>query len=172
MSGSADLRASDAERERVVERLRAAAGEGRLATDELEERISGALDARTHGDLERLLADLPGPRLPAPRQTRPPAPRVGGDAFSQRREALAQATVGFLTPNLVCLAIWAATGADNFWPKWVLLFTGIWYGVFLIRYVARVEHHHYDSRGRPHPSQHPRDRHRDRHRHRRRRYYG
>jgi Domain of unknown function (DUF1707) len=143
MSGSADLRVSDAERDRAVERLRAAAGEGRLATEELEERISGALNARTHGDLERLLSDLPGPKLPAPRQTRAPAPAPDP---ARRRAALAEATVGFLTPNLVCLAVWAATGADNFWPKWVLLFTGIWYGLFLIRYVARVEHHH----GPPH----------------------
>ena len=47
----------------MVERLRAAAGEGRLATEELEERVSEALAARTHGDLDRLLTDLPGPRL-------------------------------------------------------------------------------------------------------------
>jgi Domain of unknown function (DUF1707) len=151
MSGSADLRVSDAERERAVERLRSAAGEGRLATEELEERISGALNARTHGDLERLLSDLPGPRLPAPRQTRPPAPPPDP---ARRREALAQATVGFLTPNVVCLAVWAATGADNFWPKWVLLGTSLWFGVFLIRYVARVEHHY----GPPH--HHRRRRHR------------
>src|SRR5215831_11263470 len=102
MPGSADLRVSDAERERVVERLRAAAGEGRLATEELEDRISDALEARTHGDLEKLLADLPGPRLPAPRQTRPPARKPDPH---QRRELLARQTVGFLTPNAVCIAV-------------------------------------------------------------------
>jgi hypothetical protein len=161
MTGSADLRVSDAERERAVERLRAAAGEGRLATEELEDRISEALGARTHGDLEKLLADLPGPKLPAPRQTRPPAPKPDPQ---QRRDLLARQTVGFVTPNIVCIAIWAATGAPNFWPKWVLLFTGIWYGIFLIRYIARVEHEHYDQRGNPrHRGGPPR--------HRRRRYY-
>jgi DUF1707 SHOCT-like domain len=165
MPGPADLRVSDAERERVVERLRAAAGEGRLATDELEERVSEALAARTHGDLDRLLTDLPGPRLPAPRQSRPPAPRADP---VQRRELLARQTVGFLTPNAVCIAIWAATGAANFWPKWVLLFTGIWYGVFLIRYLARIEHEHYDARGNARDRRHPRAR----GQHRRRRYHG
>jgi hypothetical protein len=54
------LRASDADREAVVDRLREAAGEGRLEPDELEQRIDGALRARTYGDLAELLADLPG----------------------------------------------------------------------------------------------------------------
>ncbi len=162
MPDSADLRVSDAERDRAVERLRTAAGEGRLATEELEDRIAGALQARTHGDLETLLSDLPGPRLPAPRQTRPPAPPPDPE---QRRRLLARQTVAFVSPNAVCLAIWAASGSGSFWPKWVLLFTGIWYGLFLIRYVARVEHEHYDARGN--------SRHRGRpHHHRRRRYHG
>jgi hypothetical protein len=54
------LRASDAERDAVIDRLCEAAGEGRLEPDELEARIDGALRARTYGDLADLLADLPG----------------------------------------------------------------------------------------------------------------
>jgi hypothetical protein len=53
------LRASDADRDGVAERLRAAATEGRLSTDELDERLSAALRARTYGELDPLLADLP-----------------------------------------------------------------------------------------------------------------
>jgi hypothetical protein len=53
------LRASDADRDAVVDRLRDAAGEGRLEPDELEQRVDGALRARTYGDLADLLADLP-----------------------------------------------------------------------------------------------------------------
>jgi hypothetical protein len=53
------LRASDADRDAVVDRLREAAGEGRLEPDELEQRVDGALRARTYGDLAELLADLP-----------------------------------------------------------------------------------------------------------------
>src|SRR5436309_3108649 len=56
------LRASDAERERVVEALRAHAAEGRLAPDELEQRIEGAYAAATRAELRPLLADLPAPR--------------------------------------------------------------------------------------------------------------
>jgi hypothetical protein len=54
------LRASDADRDAVIGRLRDAAGEGRLEPDELEQRVGGALRARTYGDLAGLLVDLPG----------------------------------------------------------------------------------------------------------------
>jgi hypothetical protein len=53
------LRASHDDRDRVVEILRVAAGDGRLTAEELEERIEGALSARTHADLAKLTADLP-----------------------------------------------------------------------------------------------------------------
>lgn len=61
MSRYDSLRASDADRDAVTERLREAAGEGRLEPDELEERVDRALRARTYGELARLVADLPGP---------------------------------------------------------------------------------------------------------------
>jgi Flp pilus assembly protein TadB len=53
------LRASDADRDAVTDRLREAAGEGRLEPEELEERVDAALRARTYGELTRLVADLP-----------------------------------------------------------------------------------------------------------------
>jgi hypothetical protein len=56
------LRASDAERDQIVDRLHKAATEGRIASDELEQRVSQALKAQTYGELEATVADLPGPR--------------------------------------------------------------------------------------------------------------
>jgi hypothetical protein len=53
-----DLRASDADRERVVEVLRRAVSDGQLTVEELEERVPSAYAARTRGELERLTADL------------------------------------------------------------------------------------------------------------------
>jgi Domain of unknown function (DUF1707) len=68
MRSQHSLRASDADRDAVVDRLREAAGEGRLEPDELEQRVDGALRARTYGDLAQLLADLPADgRMPSPR---------------------------------------------------------------------------------------------------------
>jgi len=60
------LRAGHADRDAVVERLREAAGDGRIDLEELEERIEKALTARTYGELEALTADLPAPGAPAP----------------------------------------------------------------------------------------------------------
>jgi Flp pilus assembly protein TadB len=68
------LRASDADRDAVTDRLREAAGEGRLEPEELEQRVDAALRARTYGELGRLVADLPGGReVPWRRQSRRPA---------------------------------------------------------------------------------------------------
>jgi hypothetical protein len=55
------LRASDAERDAAVERLKTALVEGRLADEEFDQRMRAALTARTRADLEGLLADLPAP---------------------------------------------------------------------------------------------------------------
>jgi hypothetical protein len=56
------IRVSDADRERVTARLRDHYAEGRLSAEELEERISAALSAKTVGDLRRVLVDLPEPQ--------------------------------------------------------------------------------------------------------------
>lgn len=53
------LRASHQDRDRVVEILRVAAGDGRLTSDELDERLEAALTARTFGELAALTTDLP-----------------------------------------------------------------------------------------------------------------
>ncbi|MGO9489580.1 MAG: DUF1707 domain-containing protein [Solirubrobacteraceae bacterium] len=70
MASRTTLRASDADRDRVAERLRKAATEGRLLTEELEQRLESAFRARTYGQLERLIADLPGKPV-LPRRRRP-----------------------------------------------------------------------------------------------------
>jgi hypothetical protein len=53
------LRASHADRDRTVEVLRDAAGDGRLSASELDERVGAALTARTGSELAALTADLP-----------------------------------------------------------------------------------------------------------------
>ncbi|GAA1259382.1 DUF1707 SHOCT-like domain-containing protein [Streptomyces javensis] len=56
---SPELRASHADRDRVVDVLRIAAGDGLLTADELDERLEAALSARTLDELAPLTADLP-----------------------------------------------------------------------------------------------------------------
>jgi hypothetical protein len=65
------IRTSDADREQVAARLRDAYAEGRLTHEELDERISAALNAKTFGDLGQVLTDLPGPKLAAYQPKRP-----------------------------------------------------------------------------------------------------
>lgn len=80
------LRASDADRERVADLLREAASDGRLSLTELEERIDALYAAKTYGELEPVMHDLPGIGLPQPQATAPaertdaaaPAKRIGG----------------------------------------------------------------------------------------------
>jgi len=57
--GGAGTRASDRERDVVVQRVQDAFAEGRLDDAEFDERSRAALTARTHADLDALLADLP-----------------------------------------------------------------------------------------------------------------
>jgi hypothetical protein len=58
-----DLRASHEDRDRVVEVLRVAAGDGRLTAEELDERLEDALTARTYGELAAVTRDLPAAGL-------------------------------------------------------------------------------------------------------------
>jgi hypothetical protein len=61
-----DLRASDADRDRIADILREALAEGRLDADEHAERIDGVYRAKTLGELEPLVRDLPGAGTPRP----------------------------------------------------------------------------------------------------------
>ena len=52
-------RAADADREATSERLRRHHAEGRLDTEEFQERVDRCFQAKTVGELEQLVADLP-----------------------------------------------------------------------------------------------------------------
>jgi hypothetical protein len=87
------LRASDADRERVAEALRRHHLDGRLDTDELQERLDRCYAARTAGELAPLLEDLPGA------------------AETQRPRRAARAWPPALVAVLVVLLAFATVGA-------------------------------------------------------------
>jgi hypothetical protein len=67
MAKHGSLRASDADRDQIIDRLRKASAEGRLAAHELEQRVTTALRARTYAELDATVSDLPAAgRLTAP----------------------------------------------------------------------------------------------------------
>jgi hypothetical protein len=107
------LRASDDERESTATLLRDHGAAGRLDVDELEQRVAAAYAARTHGELEALVADLPG---------RPPARPVV--APHRHRHGWG----GFVPVSILLIAIWAISGAGYFWPAWVM----VWWGFALV----------------------------------------
>jgi hypothetical protein len=96
-----DLRASDDDRQAVIDRLSAHFRSGRLDAEELEERTAAATAAKTYGDLAALEADLPAPTAPVPSRGRRAAEKLGGA----------------LVFSAIFWVIWLATGADGFvWP--------------------------------------------------------
>jgi hypothetical protein len=106
-----DLRASQDERDRVVERLRTHAGEGRLELDELEDRVELALRARTRGELAALVRDLP--RLPNRERGR-----------RQRTVARVSAAMA-LMPLLLAIVLFSAAPPMIAWMGWPIL--GFWF---------------------------------------------
>jgi hypothetical protein len=107
-----DLRVSQEEREEVVELLRTQAGEGRLDLEELEERVEAALSARTRGDLDPLLADLPDTRSPRRQSGAVRAVALGSVAMA-------------LLPLLGGIAILAAAPPAFAWVGWTAI--GWWF---------------------------------------------
>lgn len=98
------MRASDADRERVVAFLRDRCSEGRLSADELSQRVEEAYVARTFAELESLLRDLPGwPFPPAA-----PAPFEGTLAPRRRGRAVTYVAVALLLAATFTGAAWAA----------------------------------------------------------------
>jgi len=87
----ASHRASDSDREQVAERLRHAMAEGRLSGDEFEQRLEALYAARTYGELDALLADLPVNRSP-----REPRIRLGPLAGAVSAVMLVVAVLGML----------------------------------------------------------------------------
>jgi DUF1707 SHOCT-like domain len=86
------LRASDADRERVANVLREAAGDGRLSMDELDERLDAVYAAKTYAELEPITHDLPDSRAayvpaPSPAAKLDPA-RFGGEPTSSGAVAI------------------------------------------------------------------------------------
>ncbi|WP_406725722.1 DUF1707 domain-containing protein [Streptomyces sp. GD-15H] len=75
---AADLRVSDADRDRIADLLREALAEGRLTADEHAERVEGVLAAKTAGELEVFVRDLPGAHQGRPAHASAPSRPTAG----------------------------------------------------------------------------------------------
>ncbi len=109
------VRASDADREQIADRLRKAAAEGRLLAEELEQRIEATLKARTYGELDALVDDLPDDRLAAAR------PR----AVTRTSGAVGVLAVALVAAALVAVVALIVTGTIVAGGAWILF--GVWF---------------------------------------------
>ena len=129
MNDSQAMRASDRDREQVVDRLRTAMEDGRLTTDEYVDRVGRAYQARTYGDLAPLQADLPRVVLAAPgpatRQPQPPASLISRSRTLASLPVLLKVLWAiWLTAVSVNVVVWVLVSltTGNFlypWPLWV-----------------------------------------------------
>ncbi len=108
------MRASDGDRQEVVERLRAALEDGRLKTDEYLDRMGLAYQAVTYGDLAALCADLPETGSMVKREAPPPA------EAPQPPAARPGVVAGLPTTLKVLWTIWLAVVSINV-VIWVLV---------------------------------------------------
>jgi hypothetical protein len=108
--GRGRLRASRADRERVIELLKAGFVQERLTKEELDSRVGLALASRTYADLAELTADLPAAEIPAePAAAGPAAAPAGTPARTLARALRRSATCMLVALALVGLV--AITGA-------------------------------------------------------------
>jgi Domain of unknown function (DUF1707) len=129
MAYDPNVRASDADRDKVASLLREHHAQGRLTPEEFDDRLDRAFGAKTVGELDRLLADLPSIdlyRLPDAALTRQPRQARSAALVrdrAARRSARWRAAWGtWLAISLVCFAIWVVSGANGtIWPLWVAL---------------------------------------------------
>lgn len=127
--GRDEMRAGDSDRQAVADKLKKALDEGRLDIVEYDERLQKTYAAKTYGDLEGLLDDLPGTSVSPRAQAEPVAGAqpAAAPAVSKRPGQLIKAGLGgFGGIFVVGSVIWLVTSLGSghmqyFWPVWLLI---------------------------------------------------
>ncbi|MEW2355208.1 DUF1707 domain-containing protein [Spirillospora sp. NPDC029432] len=136
MPPNPDMRASDADRDRVASTLREHCAQGRITMDELEERLEATYAARTLGQLEEVTHDLPEEdlhQLPVPADQRtsyvPERKGQGGELY---RAGMRGMWATWATVSGINLVIWLAIAlTGNLVYPWWLWVAGPW-GIMLL----------------------------------------
>ncbi|GAA1601000.1 DUF1707 domain-containing protein [Actinoplanes couchii] len=120
------MRAGDGDRQQVADQLKAALDEGRLDLSEYDERVQRAYGAKTYGDLDGLLDDLPGTVPVTKSQVMPAAapepPTAHGSVHKKaKHQGKSGGVQGMAFVFVICVFVWLMGGAGYFWPGWVLI---------------------------------------------------
>jgi hypothetical protein len=136
------LRAADVDRTYVAEILKRAVDEGRLSLSEYDDRLVRTYEARTYGDLDKVILDLPRPSRRSairPVSSTPPVPGAGWSPPQQQtpgrdpdwlRRAWAAWAIA-VSVNVVVWLIVSLTTAEFIYP-WPLWVAGPWGAVLLV----------------------------------------
>ncbi len=135
--GRDEMRAADADRQAVADQLKGALDEGRLDLHEYDERLQQAYAAKTYGELQPLLSDLPAAALPVPAQ-RDPEGLVTASDGEVRRQWLLGVWSSWVVVVGINVVVWliaslASTDLIYFWPVWV---AGPWGAVLAVATVT------------------------------------
>jgi Domain of unknown function (DUF1707) len=142
LPGRGYMRASHADRDRVIDALQDAFVQGRLTKDEFDSRLDQALASRTHADLAPLTADLPT-LPPAARPPRPASQARRPVPARPRSTAVRNGSRVIATSTLVTGSVWAvALLSQSDSPVlaaviWTVTFA--WFGAVLLAVSAMLE---------------------------------
>jgi hypothetical protein len=130
-----DLRAADVDRQFVAERLKSALDEGRLDLHEYDERLQNVYAAKTYGDLDKVLSDLPGfapvghsQVVPSAADNRYPTAVARAELEGKPLRNMPKWLIGVWSAWLVAVSvnvvIWLLVSLSSgnfvyFWPMWV-----------------------------------------------------
>jgi len=166
MARDPNIRASDADRDRTAAALREHMAEGRLTNEEFDERLDKVYAAKTLGDLDGLMADLPRTDLAQPANVSLHGAGASPPVPEQRPDGSVQASGGRFSPawraawgswlgiTLLFFVIWLVSGASG--GLWFLWVPGIMGVLLLGRWISGGPAHH--DRRSDRPRRHHRDR--------------
>jgi hypothetical protein len=146
------LRASDDDRDRTASLLREHHAAGRLTVEEFQERLDATYEAKTLGQLQELLADLPSidlyhlpeQSMRRSQQEAASAPPPGRPEQHRRRSAAWRNHWGsWLSVNMLLFVIWAisAVSSHNVQGFWFLWVAGPWGAILLSSWMLGGHHH-------------------------------
>jgi Domain of unknown function (DUF1707) len=126
MAGERGIRASDADRDRIAAALGDHHAAGRLTLEEFQERLDLAYAAKTLGELDDLMADLPRTdlsRIPGQPGGYPPLPDRRGPGTVQAPDGGLPAIVRlWLVISIVAFMLWLVSGASGGpWFLWIAI---------------------------------------------------
>lgn len=121
-----EMRVGDSERDETASQLSEHFAAGRLDHSEFAERTEQALSARTRGELDLVLNDLPAlPVTAKPSTSTPATTEVSPSQLSERAEWRRSTLSTWAVFAVFFVILWAVTGGGYFWPVFPILGWGI-----------------------------------------------